>query len=322
MMPRTMTRWLSRVNRGLQEVRARRGVHALNDANREFHEGYGVARARANVAWPLLVLLGDDLVVLRERSEQRLPYVPGTFHLLKAIAHAPVVLYTLAPRLPGADGHVARLEVDLQRARERLSELLDPVARVHAARVLEASEAFASCLRAGSLDEAGVAAFAARVGPDLLRITDDATDLQLDALDDVVARVVEHMSPGERASFHVVVTGDHQARARSLGCQYFRKILGEVADEECRVVYAENVTTVDEAATLMRTRAIDTQLAGAFFGDPRRLQRDVLGDAAALQLVSFESKVRLPGNARSSSLDSGQAREKQVSSNAARTTSG
>jgi hypothetical protein len=44
------------------------------------------------------------------------------------------------------------------------------------------------------------------------------------------------------------------------------------------------VTSVDEALRLVATCHFDRELAAAFFGDPKRLQRDVLGDAAAALL--------------------------------------
>jgi hypothetical protein len=46
------------------------------------------------------------------------------------------------------------------------------------------------------------------------------------------------------------------------------------------VTYAEAVTTVHDAVKLIGTHRVDEVLAGAFFGDRRRLQRDLLGDAA------------------------------------------
>ena len=46
------------------------------------------------------------------------------------------------------------------------------------------------------------------------------------------------------------------------------------------VTYGENVSTEQEALALVGTRRLDKYIARAFFGDEKRLQRDVLGDAA------------------------------------------
>jgi hypothetical protein len=59
--------------------------------------------------------------------------------------------------------------------------------------------------------------------------------------------------------------------------QYFQARLG--ASAEARVAYAEGITEEVEALALVGNRRFDAVLARAFFGDPKRLQRDVLGDA-------------------------------------------
>ena len=86
-----------------------------------------------------------------------------------------------------------------------------------------------------------------------------------------------------------MVTGDHQARTRSLGMQYFCRRLDEPADSEHRVTYAEGVSDEQSALALVGTRRLDRAVARAFFGDPQRLQRDILGDAAHALLA--ESKL-------------------------------
>ena len=91
-----------------------------------------------------------------------------------------------------------------------------------------------------------------------------------------------------RAALQVVVVGDHQARARSFGMQYFRKRLGEPAHVDDRLTYGENVDDVDAALALVGTRRLDEALAVAFFGDAKRLQADVLGDAAEALLADFD----------------------------------
>ncbi|HEX4461642.1 MAG TPA: hypothetical protein VIA18_26865, partial [Polyangia bacterium] len=82
--------------------------------------------------------------------------------------------------------------------------------------------------------------------------------------------------------------GVHQARARSLAMQFFGKLLDEPPDVERRLVYAENVSDEAQAVTLMATRQLDRALAGAFFGHPERLQRDILGDAVHEQLATLK----------------------------------
>jgi hypothetical protein len=122
--------------------------------------------------------------------------------------------------------------------------------------------------------------FAREIGPRILRATEVATRGQLAALSATFALVLEHLSADQRKVLQVVVLGDHQARSRSLGMQYFQRCLGEAEGVEDRVSYGENVSTEEEAVALVGTQRLDRKIARAFFGDEKRLQRDILGDAA------------------------------------------
>jgi hypothetical protein len=138
-----------------------------------------------------------------------------------------------------------------------------------------------------SLEELDLEAFARGLGPDLLRLTDHATRLQLASLHAQVETLLADFSSEELCELQVVVAGAHQARDRSLGMQYFRKRLNEPAREENRVAYAENAADEKAALTLVGIRKLDGAIASAFFGDPKRLQRDVLGDSVAKRLATM-----------------------------------
>ncbi|MBC8071591.1 MAG: hypothetical protein IAG13_24915, partial [Deltaproteobacteria bacterium] len=115
-----------------------------------------------------------------------------------------------------------------------------------------------------------------------------ATRAQLGALHEQATVLLARLPASERERVHVVVAGAHQARARSLGMQYFRRLFGEPTDAEERVTYAEAVDTVDDAVALVCMQRLDRAMARAFFGDEKRLQRDVLGDAAERLLEDLQ----------------------------------
>ena len=69
--------------------------------------------------------------------------------------------------------------------------------------------------------------------------------------------------------------------------QYFRKRFAEPSGVETHVTYAEGVRDERAALALVATQRLDRSVALAFFGDEKRLQRDILGDAAERQLGSF-----------------------------------
>jgi hypothetical protein len=123
----------------------------------------------------------------------------------------------------------------------------------------------------------------------LLQLTEEATRLELAALDRAANEALSDLASDEQQRLEIVVAGAHQARARSLPLQYFQRRLGEEPGEERRIAYAEVATSPEEALTLVGTRQLDRTLAKAFFGDEKRLQRDVLGDAATRLLEQRES---------------------------------
>jgi hypothetical protein len=268
---------------------------ALDAVNEEFHAAYDTAKSEAKRESPVLVLLADTLVVFRHGVRTELPYTPDAFVLLKSISHAPVALYAELQRGDGPqklsqDGRqrLERLRKLVLQTRQKLQDpaervaLTDDVAR-DVRTVLQSSETMLELAEHGTTRDA-VEKFANAIGPVLKRLMHEATRLQLQSLHECVERALAVMSAAERADLYVVVTGDHQARSRSLGMQYFKLRLREPDDTEERVAYAEGVDDEKAALELVGTRRLDHAVAAAFFGDRKRLQRDLLGDSAAALL--------------------------------------
>jgi hypothetical protein len=261
----------------------------LDDVNERFHTAYGEARRTAEEDAPVFVLLPDSLVVFAASGRRELPVRPRSFHVIKAVSHAPVALFALLWAHAGTRAPSAPLEGLARCIEEAKSELsgddgLAAATRADLEALLARTGHFIAALQAGEAQPAERVSFAIDVGPLLLRLATDATRLQLATLHAAVEDALASFDSEARARLHVVVTGDHQARERSLGMQYFQKRLGEeTAGCEERVSYAEAA-----ALALVGTRRLDRALARAFFGDERRLQRDVLGDAAEAILAGTE----------------------------------
>jgi hypothetical protein len=282
-----------------EQRRSGRGPHgpgqleaALDQVNEQFHEAYDGARSQAKHECPVFVLLADTLVVFHRDARRELRYTPDAFHMLKAITHVPVALYAELQRSDPSDvtsrERLEKLQNRMRSSREKLDtdrERLgwsEPTWR-DVDTTLQSCTALLELAMTGPA-QAALDAFAQTLGPVLLRLTHDATRIQLESLHACVEKALAAMSESEREELHVVVTGDHQARARSLGMQYFRMRLAESAQVEERVAYAEGTSDETEAFELVGTRRLDHALAAAFFGDRKRLQRDILGDSAAALL--------------------------------------
>lgn len=267
-------------------------LDAINDA---FHDSYDRARGAAISDGPVFVVLADSLVLFRGGRREELRFTPPLFHAIKSVAHAPLAAYAALSKLGDAplDG-AARDRLDHLRHHlvESLRSLTEDATREVAndlRAVLTATlGVVVACGASENVSPEALATFARTTGPLLLLLTDAATQIQLAALDACVREAVARMPAQERRALQVVVTGDHQARVRSLGMQYFRKLLREPDGSEERVTYAEGVTDEREALSLVATRRVDREVATAFFGDPKRLQRDVLGDAVREHLCAMD----------------------------------
>jgi hypothetical protein len=278
-------------------VRARRARAALPDGLRrsddQFHAAYARRRAAAARAAPVLVLLGDTLTLFDADRRSDYSATAHATQTIKAAAHVPVgifaTLQALASRGARLDTEAKQRLIAMRHAQlaNRAAEGgLDAETRADVEAVLNASMSLLErALARGCAPASELSQFAAQLGPLLLRLTEHATRLELAAMHAAVESALQTLAARDRAELEVVVAGVHQARARSLGLQYFQKRFGEAPEEERRVAYAEAASDVWQARELVGTRRLDRAIARAFFGDEKRLQRDVLGDAAARQLA-------------------------------------
>jgi hypothetical protein len=91
------------------------------------------------------------------------------------------------------------------------------------------------------------------------------------------------------------ICGAHQPRYREAAC-YFGRLLhqpeGSGAEREDRLVYAEGLCDVDSALDLLARHIVDQRASNLLFGDRRRLQKDLLADAASTEVRKLFPKVR------------------------------
>jgi hypothetical protein len=277
-------------------LRTHHQTSALEREDARFHRAYDALRQDAATGTPTLVLFAGTCIFSDGAQRAEYPASAPASQLLKAAAHAPLGLYTLLlplvqnqpdaelsaslkVRLADSRSMLERAELELSRNGER--EGLSEAAREESVEVLRATGRFVEqTLTRQRVHAKSLAAFARLLGPQLLRLTEYATELELGALDAATEAALQNMTPEQRERFEVVIAGPHQARDRSLPLQYFQKRFGEAPGEERRVAYAESISGPAEARDLVGTRRLDRQIASAFFGNAKRLQRDVLGDAA------------------------------------------
>jgi len=261
-------------------MNTRPNTSPLEAGNEVFHAVYGRAQEEVRDEIPVLVVSPTQLVLRRGDQRRLWPYSQPLFARAKVAAHVAVALFALTsakskPQDSRSGGaRLAEHISDTLAESRRSSSEADEVDVL-----LEYCLAFAHDAWQGAVAEPARSVFAANAGPRILRITELATREQIGALHGVVEEIFGQLSTREQAELQVVVVGDHQARTRSLGMQYFKCRFREGVTDQ-RVTYGENVEDEEEAVSLVAKRRLDQQIARAFFGDEHRLQRDVLGDAA------------------------------------------
>ena len=231
-----------------------------------------------------MVVMPAEVVLHHRDRRWSKRYSCPAFDRAKSAAHIAVALYALSAdesNLGRRGGGIVRLAGHVDAALTNFQHSHETELVRETVALLERCQRFAHV--AGeqiSLEELR-AKFASEAGPQILRITELATREQISGLHEAVEAALSRLSTADQAALQVVVLGDHQARARSLGMQYFKRRFQEKPGTDQRVTFGENITDEAEAILLVGTRRLDKQIAQAFFGDENRLQRDVLGDAAA-----------------------------------------
>jgi hypothetical protein len=247
---------------------------------------------------PILIVLGDRLVVYRYGTRSELPYPLTAYAKLKSVAHIPLALFVLFTAI-GEDPLSQQLTEELERfdkfitgVQASLSDDGFPESvRTRQQQILSASRALlANARKRGRLPQTELAAYCKQMGALQMANVNEAAKDQLDELNRSMTAFLASLNEQERASYYVVVTGAHQARAGNLQMQYFRTLLKERGPIEQRLIYAEHVFDEQEALNLLGKHVLDQRAGKAFFDDPVRLQRDVLTDAAQAYLP----QLRLP----------------------------
>jgi hypothetical protein len=258
---------------------------ALNVASRDAYR-----RAREDAlarCGPVVLLEGNDLVLVYGLYRCTAHIPADAYGTLKNISHIPLAVHVLLDGRVGEAMDDRRL-YDLKQYRALVaiaaSTLGDQGLAVEQLKRAKAitDESLALLARAietrqvpgQQLDE-----YRHRMRPLLEANAAEAARAQIDSLHRQMKVWKSRLTDAEWGQLRVIVMGTQLPRQGNLAVQYFARLLGE-AGEGKRVVYAEAIFDEARALDLLATRLIDTRIGSAFFDDPSRMHRDLLGDAA------------------------------------------
>ena len=274
----------------------------LERMNGEFRGNYAAARAALLASeGPILLLAGDEIVLLHNSQRTAVTYVPPEYHALKSISHVPLWAYVMLrdtvdrPWDRATTMTVRNFRSTLHESRESLTEAAFPAGTIdrqlhilnHALNLAD------TALAKSSLTRAQFIAYCRAAAPDLWANVADVTRLELVALDAQVQNFRQELGTEDWARVRVVVEGAHTPRAGNLAMQYFRRILGPDVDDN-RLVYAENAFDETKALNVLGTVRQDIGVGEAFFGDPKRMLRDLLADSTSQWLDEHFGQVAKP----------------------------
>ena len=256
----------------------------LMKLNVAFRATYAEAKAESlSRSGTVLMVAGDQLLLYRNNVKvAEAPIRPALYHRLKAVAHVPLALHLLlGARDPGTRERAADLRALAAAARADLKQWAAPPVLDRQERILDASlQLLDDRLGPGGLAPGRLDAFARAMAPLVLANAETAAALELEALHGAVSRFRGAMAPGDWDTLRVVVIGSHMAREGEVAMQYFSRLLGEPGEEGARIVFGEGLWQPRDAMDLLATHRVDLGVGAAFFGEPMRMHRDILGDGA------------------------------------------
>lgn len=284
--------------------------------NVSFHETYTrlVEQVLAQLGdrVPVVVLIGDDATLLCDGREQREQFIPGRYHELKALGHLAFgVQLTL---MANGNGRLSELTAkELHKKREQIREIhaiinATPISassspmKPPAELLCRARTLVDRVLEEGVVDFDRLQEHVRALASHALETAQLAVCIELEQLHALLARWRNDLGEKSWAGMYVVICGAHQPRYREAACQYFSRLLHQpetsAAEREDRLVYAEGLCDIDAALDLLARHIVDQRASNLLFDDRRRLQEDLLADAASTEVRKLFPKVRnCPSNA-------------------------
>jgi hypothetical protein len=276
-----------------------------------FHETYTrlveQVLAQLGDSVPVVVLIGDDATLLCDNRERREQVIPTRYHELKALGHLAFgVQLTLMANGSGRLTELTANELHEKRAQIREAEeaanassngvCFSQTNKAPAELLCRARALVDRVLEEGAVNFNRLEEHTRALAAHALETAQLAVCVELEQLHALLGRWRNDLGETRWAGLYVVICGGHQPRYREATCQYFGRVLhepdGSGAQGEDRMVYAEGLCDIDSALDLLARHIVDQRASNLLFGDRRRLQEDLLADAARTEVRKLFPKVR------------------------------
>lgn len=266
-------------------------LEALNGVSRE---AYGAAKLNAVNDGQAVFVAADKVILFRGEQELgALPYTPPVYAQLKAVSHLVFGTYGAVTGLldEGPVQEWSERLTELRQAASAVKDNLDdtlfsPAQKTRQVAIIDTSVRYIeNVLMTRETTHEALTAYMREMAPLTLANANDAAVAQIDMLDNAVTELKKQLTEDEFRHALALVLGPKMPRDDFLASQYFAFIFNEDLATTKRIVYAENIFNVDEALGLLRTFLADRRMSTIAFGNPGRMERDFMGDAATAELL-------------------------------------
>jgi hypothetical protein len=260
--------------------------------NKMFRTEYKAARAQViKRAEPIIVVAFDDLVLYWRGKRIKQSFTPRIYHEVKAVAHVPLTLYvmlqastgkrigrSLERRLNDLRGRVVKAEASLKGRSGWTPKILRLNQRVlrRSIRLID------SVLARARIGRGRLVRYTRNMAPLVLALADIAARAQLSGLNALLNKWKKMLGRDWRrvkvANLAPRQADPQNAQGSFVTAYFGRHLLNR------RVFMTRNIFGAGGARSLLGTIYLDRSASVAFFGNPARLERDLLADAAKRQI--------------------------------------
>ncbi len=260
--------------------------------NRMFRSEYKAARAEViKKAEPIIVVAFDDLVLYWRGKRIKQSFTPPIYHEVKAVAHLPLTLYVMLHARTGA-----RIGRGLER---RLNDLRGRIVKAEKSlagragwtpKILKLNQGILrrslrlidGILARARIGKGRLTHYARAIAPAILATADIAARAQLGGLNALLNKWKKMLGPDWKR-VKVANLAPRQAEAQNAQGSFVLAYFGRHLLNR-RVFMTRNIFSDGGARRLLGTIYLDRGASVAFFGNPARLERDLLADAAKRQI--------------------------------------
>jgi hypothetical protein len=276
---------------GAEDAPRREQQLAFQEVNDKFHRDYAQAKAEIRDGLgPIIICNHSEMTLLKGASKYSEAFIGSRYTGLKQISHITLDVFVLLTNhtgevLPQATiERLRELKSDIKAAENQLpdNQGLPPSDLLRQRQLLDRTAEFLDLV----IKDKQVSAVRLRryvrdcALPDLSNAY-EATGAQIEAMDAIVSKWRQEMTPEQWSRLHVIITTGHMPRKELVAFQYFCKLLHQTQEGK-QVIVAELLGPADDdqLIDLLVTHILDGKVAVEFFNDPWRMHRDLLSDAA------------------------------------------